>query len=101
MFLIDANALPIFATTENLARLADATVLVVRSGMRTKQELDRAARLLERLDVAGVAVVLNKISRNRADRASRREFNRYEQSLRKRSSAAGETSVRRNSYLNL
>jgi succinoglycan biosynthesis transport protein ExoP len=86
--LIDASPLPISAHTEYLARLVDATVLVVKSGMTTKQELERAARLLERLEVAGVAVILNKISLDRADRALKREFRGYEQSLRKRPSAA-------------
>jgi succinoglycan biosynthesis transport protein ExoP len=80
--LIDAKPLPISAQTEYLARLADATVLVIPAGATTKQELERAARLLERLEVAGVAVVLNKISLDRADRAMKREFNRYEHSLR-------------------
>lgn len=89
--LIDANPLPISARTEYLARLADATVVVVRSGLTTKQELERAARLLERLGAAGVAVVLNKIGPDRADRALRNEFDRYEQSLRKHHSAASRT----------
>jgi len=89
--LIDANPLPISARTEYLARLADATVVVVRSGLTTKQELERAARLLERLEAAGVAVVLNKIGSDRADRALRNEFDRYEQSLRNRHSAAAHT----------
>jgi hypothetical protein len=91
--LIDAKPLPISAQTEYLTRLADATVLVVQAGATTKQELERAARLLERLEVAGVAVVLNKISLDRADHAMKREFNRYEQSLRNRHSAATETSA--------
>ncbi len=92
--LIDANPLPISANTEYLARYADATVLVVKSGVTTKQELDRAAGLLERLEVPGVAVILNKISLDRADRAMKREFNRYEQSLRKRRSAAAKGAAR-------
>jgi polysaccharide biosynthesis transport protein len=86
--LIDANPLPISATTEYLARLADATIVVVRSGMTTKHELHRAARLLERLEVAGIAVVLNNVSQNRADRAMKREFRGYEQSIGKRNPTA-------------
>jgi hypothetical protein len=93
--LIDASPLPISAYTEYLARISDVTVLVVRSSATTKQELDRAARLLERLDVAGVAVVLNKISLERADRALRKELHRYEQSYRQRRSTAAKDSVRR------
>ena len=79
--LIDAKPLPISANTEYLARLADATVLVVQAGATTKQELERSARLLERLEVAGVAVILNKISLDRAGRAMKSEFKLYEQSL--------------------
>jgi Mrp family chromosome partitioning ATPase len=93
--LIDASPLPISAYTEYLARVSDVTVLVVRSSATTKQELDRAAHLLERLDVAGVAVVLNKISVERADRALRQELNRYEQSYRQRRSTTAKDSARR------
>ncbi len=89
--LIDAKPLPISAQTEYLARLADATVLVVPAGATNKQELERAARLLERLEVPGVAVILNKISLDRADDAMKKEFSRYEQSLRKHRSAANGT----------
>lgn len=84
--LIDASPLPISAHTEYLARISDVTVLVVKSSATTKQELDRAARLLERLSVAGVAVVLNKINLERADRALKQELRIYEQSFRHRRS---------------
>jgi Mrp family chromosome partitioning ATPase len=82
--LIDASPLPISANTEYLARVADATVLVVKSSTTTRQELDRAARLLDRLEVSGVAVVLNKVSHKRADSALRIELDRYKQSFQKR-----------------
>ena len=93
--LIDASPLPISAHTEYLTRVSDVTVLVVKSSATTKQELDRAARLLERLDVAGVAVVLNKISLERADRALKMELNRYEQSFRQRRSTPAKDPMRR------
>jgi MinD superfamily P-loop ATPase len=80
--LIDASPLPISANTEYLARVADATVLVVKSSSTTRQELDRAARLLDRLEVTGVAVVLNKVSQERADNALKMELARYKQSFR-------------------
>jgi Mrp family chromosome partitioning ATPase len=89
--LIDANPLPISAHTEYLARVSDATVLVVKSSTTTKQELERAAQLLERLNVAGVAVVLNKISLERADRALKKELRSYQQSFRQHHSKAQET----------
>jgi succinoglycan biosynthesis transport protein ExoP len=93
--LIDADPLPISANTEYLARVVDATVLVVKASTTTKQELDRAARLLERLEVAGVAVILNKISLGRADRALKREFRRYEQSLQQHRTAVAKAATRR------
>jgi succinoglycan biosynthesis transport protein ExoP len=93
--LIDADPLPISANTEYLARVVDATVLVVNASTTTKQELDRAAQLLERLEVAGVAVVLNRISQGRADRAMKKEFRRYEQSLQQRRSAVERATARR------
>jgi uncharacterized protein involved in exopolysaccharide biosynthesis len=86
VILIDASPLPISANTEYLARISDVTVLVVKSSATTKQELDRAARLLERLEVAGVAVVLNKISMDRADCEMQKELFRYEQSYKQRRS---------------
>jgi capsular polysaccharide biosynthesis protein len=93
--LIDADPLPISANTEYLARVVDATVLVVKANTTTKQELERAAQLLERLEVAGVAVVLNQISQGRADRAMKKEFRRYEQSLQQRRSAVERATARR------
>jgi uncharacterized protein involved in exopolysaccharide biosynthesis len=95
VILIDASPLPISAHTEYLARVADVTVLVVKSSATTKQELDRAARLLERLSVAGVAVVLNKINLERADRALKQELNTYEQSFRHRRSTSVKDPARR------
>jgi polysaccharide biosynthesis transport protein len=82
--LIDSDPMPISANTEYLARVVDATVLVVKAGTSTRQELHRAARLLERLQVAGVAVVLNKIQLGRADRDLRRELRCFEQPRRKK-----------------
>ena len=76
--LIDSDPLPISANTEYLARVVDATVLVIKAGTTTRQELHRAARLLERLEVAGVAVVLNKIRLGRADQDLRRELRGFE-----------------------
>jgi len=95
--LIDANPLPISAHTEYLARLSDATVIVVESSTTTKQELDRAARLLERLEVAGVAVVLNKINLGRTDSALKKELRTYLRSFRDRRSTAKQETEHRES----
>jgi hypothetical protein len=95
VILIDANPLPISAHTEYLARVTDATVLVVKASATTKQELDRAARLLERLEVNGVAVILNKISLGRTDHALKSELQSYETSLRRRRSKSAKGPAQR------
>jgi Mrp family chromosome partitioning ATPase len=65
--LIDTAPLLISAETEYLARAADVTILVAEAGKTSKRKLARAARLLERLDVAGVAAVINKVRLLRAE----------------------------------
>jgi polysaccharide biosynthesis transport protein len=79
--LIDAQPMPVSAQTEYLARLADATVLVVKARGTTRQDLESTARVLERLEVAGVAVILNKIRVDRADGALKKALRSYEKSF--------------------
>ena len=79
--LIDAQPMPVSAQTEYLARLADATVLVVKARGTTRQELECTARLLERLEVAGVAVILNKVCVERADGALEKALRSYKKSF--------------------
>jgi len=79
--LIDAQPLPVSAQTEYLARLADATVLVVKARGTTRQDLECTARLLERLEVAGVAVILNKIRVERTDGALEKALRSYKKSF--------------------
>ncbi len=77
ILLLDCQPLFVSADTEYLARTSDATLLIVESGMVLKQDLLRAARLLERLPVPSVAVMLNqlKLARAGADlREDLREF---------------------------
>jgi polysaccharide biosynthesis transport protein len=79
--LIDAQPMPVSAQTEYLARLADATVLVVKTRGTTRQDLECTARLLERLEVAGVAVILNKVCVERADGALEKALRSYKKSF--------------------
>lgn len=65
--LVAADPLFTSAYTEHFARTADGTVLIVDSGETRKDELVRAARLLERLKIAGIAIVLNGITEKRAE----------------------------------
>lgn len=65
--LVAADPLFTSAYTEHFARTADGTVLIVDSGETRKDELVRAARLLERLKIAGIAIVLNGVTERRAE----------------------------------
>jgi cellulose biosynthesis protein BcsQ len=81
--LIDASPILISADTEYLARVADGTVLIVQSGRTTRAQLNRAANLLERLDVPGVALTLNRVSRDRVDPALVRDVEEFQRQLKK------------------
>jgi polysaccharide biosynthesis transport protein len=76
--LIDAAPLLISAETEYLARMADVTVLVSEAGKTHKRWLTRAARLLERLGVAGAAAVVNKVNPARTEEALKHDLREFE-----------------------
>ena len=76
--LIDAAPLLISAETEYLARMADVTVMVAEAGKTKKKWLTRAARLLERLSVAGAAAVINKVNPARLDEAAQQDLREFE-----------------------
>jgi len=76
--LIDAAPLLLSAETEYLARMADVTVLVSESGKTKKAWLTRAARLLERLGVAGAAAIVNKVHPARAEETLKHDLREFE-----------------------
>ena len=67
LMLIGATPLLVSAYTEHLARVVDGTLVLAESGSITKRQLIRAARILERLKTAGIALVLSDISLKWAD----------------------------------
>jgi uncharacterized protein involved in exopolysaccharide biosynthesis len=67
ILLIEGYPLLYSAETEFVARLADATVLVARSGETTRKGLKSALALLRRLQARGVAVVLHDLALRDAD----------------------------------
>jgi hypothetical protein len=77
MLLLDCQPLFVSADTEYLARTSDATLLVVESGMVLKQDLLRAAHLLERLPVPSVAVMVNQLKLARADASLREDLREF------------------------
>jgi polysaccharide biosynthesis transport protein len=76
--LIDTTPITISAETEYLARFADVTILISEAGRTTKAQLQRCARLLERLQVEGMAAVINKVPLDRADKATREDVRLFE-----------------------
>ncbi|HEV2274304.1 MAG TPA: hypothetical protein VGR96_09065, partial [Acidobacteriaceae bacterium] len=78
LILIDATPLLISAETEYLARFADITILVAESGTTRKAQLHRAYRRLVRLNVRGIAAVVNKVGLRRASKATRKDLEDFE-----------------------
>ena len=81
--LIDATPIMISAETEYLARFADVTILVSEAGRTTKPQLVRCARLLERLQVQGIAAIINKVSLHRTDKAAQEDVRLFEARVNK------------------
>jgi Mrp family chromosome partitioning ATPase len=76
--LIDATPITISAETEYLSRLADLTILISEAGRTTQPQLLRCARLLERLQVNGIAAVINKVSLERAGKEIQEDVGLFE-----------------------
>ncbi len=62
LVLVDVPPLLLSADAELIVGLADVAVLVVEAGSATKQEVRRAARLLERGRPPAVGTILNRVS---------------------------------------
>ncbi len=67
LVLIESEALLNCGQTEYVARCADATILLVESGVTTRHELYCAAELLERMQVTGIGAVLAELQLRFAD----------------------------------
>jgi Mrp family chromosome partitioning ATPase len=76
--LIDTAPLLCSAETEYLARCADVTILVATAAKTTKAKLARAARLLERIDVPGVAAIISDVSLARVNSSTRNDVREFE-----------------------
>jgi uncharacterized protein involved in exopolysaccharide biosynthesis len=71
LVLTDTAPLVVSAETEYLARHVDFAIVVVESGTTTRAQLREVATTLQRLDVAAVGFVLNRIGLKKADPAFR------------------------------
>ena len=81
LVLTDTAPLVLSAETEYLARFVDCAIVVVESGATTRTQLRDAAATLQRLDVAAVGFVLNRIGLKNADPAFRHSVRAIEDHL--------------------
>ncbi len=91
LVLTDTAPLLISAETEYLARFVDCAIVVVESGVTTRAQLLSALTTLQRLDVAAVGFVLNRVKLSLADSA----FRLSAQDIEKHHQAQGMSSTRR------
>ncbi|MDP9052497.1 MAG: hypothetical protein M3O31_17520 [Acidobacteriota bacterium] len=76
--LINTAPLLCSAETEYLARCADVTILVATASKTTKDRILRAARVLERIDVPGVAAIISEVSLSRANSSVKKDVREFE-----------------------
>ncbi len=88
LVLTDAAPLLISAETEYLARFVDCAIVVAESGVTTRAQLLDAVNALQRLDVATVGFVLNRVGLAKADPAFRNSIREIENHRRAQSRPA-------------
>jgi uncharacterized protein involved in exopolysaccharide biosynthesis len=81
LVLTDTAPLVLSAETEYLARFVDCAVVVVQSGVTTRAQLRDVASTLQKLDVAAVGFVLNRVGLEKADPAFRLSVKAIEEHL--------------------
>jgi uncharacterized protein involved in exopolysaccharide biosynthesis len=89
--LTDTAPLLVSGETEYLARFVDSAIVVIESGVTTRAQLHEVARTLQRLEVAAVGFVLNRIALANANSSFRNSVRAVEQHLhtQTRSNARG------------
>jgi hypothetical protein len=94
LVLTDTAPVAISAETEYLARFVDCAIVVIESGVTTRAQLRAAAQALQRIDVATVGFVLNRVGLAKADPAFRNSVNEVERHLRSQSRSPARRTVR-------
>jgi hypothetical protein len=72
MILADARPLTTSLETEQMLRQADSAIVVIESGVTTREQLRRAAEVLQRVKAPAVGFVLNRVKQAKADAAFHR-----------------------------
>jgi succinoglycan biosynthesis transport protein ExoP len=85
--IVITDTAPLLASgeTEYLARFVDSAIVVIESGVTTKTQLRELAKTLQRLDVAAVGFVLNRVSLAKANAPFRDSIRAVEQHLQAQS----------------
>jgi hypothetical protein len=99
LVLTDTAPLAVSAETEYLARYVDCAIVVIESGVTTREQLREAARTLQRLKVGAVGFVLNRVGLAKADPAFRASVEAVEKHLRAQSGQASRRKERSSSIL--
>ena len=94
LVLTDTAPLLISAETEYLARFVDCAIVVVESGVTTRAQLLAAVNTLQRLDVAAMGFVLNRVKLAKADPAFRRSIQDIEKHHQAQSMSSARRTVR-------
>jgi succinoglycan biosynthesis transport protein ExoP len=94
LVLTDTAPLTVSAETEYLARFVDFAIVVIESGVTTRAELRAVAQGLQRLNVAAVGFVLNRVGMAKADPAFRTSVRAVEQHLHAQGSSLTRRTVR-------
>jgi uncharacterized protein involved in exopolysaccharide biosynthesis len=98
LVLTDTAPLAVSAETEYLARYVDCAIVVIESGVTTREQLREAARTLQRLKVGAIGFVLNRVGLAKADPAFRAAVEAVEKHLRAQSSNSARRTERTTSY---
>jgi uncharacterized protein involved in exopolysaccharide biosynthesis len=94
LVITDTAPLLISAETEYLARNVDAVIVLVESGVTTRTQLREVATNLQRLNVAAMGFILNRIELKKADPSFRRSVRAMEKHLRAQSRSIGRRTER-------
>lgn len=78
ILLLDCAPLLLSAEVEYQVRQADTILLIAEAGATRKPDLLRAARLLDRLRVRGLAILLNRLQLDRANAEIRNDIKAFE-----------------------
>jgi Mrp family chromosome partitioning ATPase len=94
LVLTDTAPLVISAETAYLARFVDCVIVVIESGVTTRAQLREVATTLQRLNVAAVGFVLNRVGLAKADPGFRQSVYAVERHLRSQSRSTAKRTVK-------